>query len=108
MVTEQEILDENFTFFQGYELGGNNPVASTEYLAIGTRTIGTAERVSLISLIYFTDGSMKITNYFNQPLLSKEYFFIGEVKTVEELQEAISKTKFVITKLDLTDIHGYQ
>ena len=108
MLTQEQIEAKNFTIFQTNGVDVNNPLENTEYLAIGTRTVGTAERVSLISLVYYSDGTMKITNYFNQPLLSREYFFIGEVNTVEQLQEAITDTKFVITELDLTDIYDYK
>ena len=80
MITEQNILDQGFTLYKVNEEGLNHPVANKEYLAVGTRTLGTSERVSIISLVYFDDSHMKITNFFNQPLFNKEYFFIGEIK----------------------------
>ena len=107
MITEQDILDQGFTFYKYNERGLNNPVSSSEYLAEGTRTVGTAERVSVISLVYFQDTTMKITNFFNQPIFNREYFFIGELTTVEELQEAIKDTRFVMKEIKLEDLNDY-
>ncbi|MGK2864871.1 MAG: hypothetical protein ACSLE0_23265 [Chitinophagaceae bacterium] len=107
MVTQEQIEAKNFTFYKTHPESLNNPIASTEYLAIGTRTLGNPDRIGLISLIYFDDSSMKITNFFNNPAYTKEYFFIGDVEDSNDLDDAVTSIDFAVTVLDLADINDY-
>jgi len=108
MITEQNIIDRNFTLYADVKEDIVIDTGWKEYLAEGTRTSGTKKRVSVISLTLYNNNEVKITNWFNQPLFPREFFFLGEITTVEELDTALEKINFDLKKINLNELHKYK
>lgn len=109
MVTQEQIEAKNFTLYKINEVDVNNVVGSKEYLAVGTKRVGDSKskRTSVISLVYFDDGLVNITNFFNEPLFNREFFFFGELKSEEDLNIALDAIDFELEVIDLEELYKF-
>lgn len=109
MVTQEQIESKNFTLYKVNEVDVNNKVGSKEYLAVGERRLGDAKhvRTSVISLVYFEDGLCNITNFFNQALFYREFFFFGKLENEDDLNIALDAINFELEKIDLEELYKF-
>jgi len=101
MVTEEQILDKGFCkFIESKQSASNSIDERVDYIALGAFK----SRKQYLLLSYFDNGLMKITDYFENPLTYREYYFTGQVTTQEQLDKVISKLKYDICDLDCNEI----
>ena len=106
----KEILEsKNFQLYASSPKGNTNPLGDRDdYLAIGL--VGKAEYLVLIQ--YYTSdnvGYTKIRDFWNDPILFPEYYFIGEVFTEQDVNNALKETGFTgFKKVDFNELSQYR
>ena len=99
MLIEQDILDRGFTLLATAIQSNTNRVDNrTDYLAYGTNIY---DLQLPIIFNYFDNGESKITSYSRVPLVFREYYFIGNLKTPAQLDDAIASIDFELSLIDL-------
>lgn len=94
MISQETIENKNFTLYSVSLQSNTNPLGEREdYIAIGK--VGDVEYLILIQY-YRTnnEGLTKIRDYWNDPILFPEFYFVGEITTEQELNEALINTGF--------------
>jgi hypothetical protein len=95
MLTQENIEQRNFKFYTSSVEGPSNPFGNrTDYIA--KAFVGKAEY--LILLQYFTSGKeegvLRIRDFWNDPIYYPEHYFVGEVLTEAQLDQALELTRF--------------
>lgn len=109
MVSQEIITSKNFVYYTSSDESASNPHGDRDdYIALAK--VGEAKYLVLLS--YYTTGRpgyMKIKDFWNDPIIAPEHYFIGEVNTEAELDKALVLTGFdSFSKIDFDDIWLYK
>lgn len=107
MVNRTQITDKNYTLFQVSEETNSNRGNREDYLAIAKHKDSNDkllnESVSLLQWYPDTD-LLRITDYWNEPIRFREYYYIGYVTNQAELDEVFEKLNFEIESINLDEL----
>ena len=94
MLTKEQIEDRNFTLYSQSLESNTNPLGDRDdYIALAK--VGEAEYLVLIQYYTSTNqGHMKIKDFWNDPILFPEYYYVGEVLSEADLDNALDETRF--------------
>lgn len=104
MITKEQIEAKDFTYWRTREDAAN--VVTDDYLALGTRKKGFNNEYTIpLLLTYKENGDLVIKAYYNNPLFfGKHYILYSSVLDTPELDKAITNSKFIISKIDITRV----
>lgn len=100
MINQKEIKKRNFTLFRTL---GSDEKQITEYLAKRKSKL-TKEYSKVAVLLEVSDEGIKITDYFNEPIRYREYYFIGDINNEEQFNKVLDDLKFTIEEIDLEQL----
>lgn len=106
MITQEQIEEKNFKYYTTSSASASNPIERDDYIAAGL--VGKAEYLILLQH-YPSTNQIKIRDFWNDPIIAPEHYFIGEVTTQQELDTALASTRFEqIKEIDFDDIWLYR
>lgn len=109
MLTQSNITDKNFTFFETIEDSFEEIKDKDIYLALAVIENEDEEDTKFpIKLDYYKNsGLFKITTYYPDPKLFNEYFYMGEALEIADFNEVIANLHFDVEVLDFDLIDTY-
>lgn len=94
MLTQEQIQQKNFKLYTESPQSNTNPLGDRQdYIVLAK--VGQAEYLVMLQY-YVSDnvGHMKIRDFWNDPILFPEFYYIGDVETVEQFEKALALTGF--------------
>jgi len=91
MLTKTQIESKGFSHYRSSGESPSNPIGQRDdYVSLAK--VGEAEYLVLIE--YYDDGKLKVKDFWNDPILFPEYYYVGVVLTQQELDTALEETRF--------------
>lgn len=107
MIDQDIITSKGFVYLRSSQESVSNGWGDRDdYVGVGL--VGEAFYLLILSHLPAT-GSIRIRDYFNDPIIAPEYYAIGEVNTEEELDALIATMKFdEIKPPHLDELNNYR
>lgn len=111
MLTQENIEERNFTYWATSQQSvTNDRPGRVDYVGVGIINKGKKLEVrQLLMLSYDDNGYLTLTDYFNNPIYSREYYLgYQQITTEDELDEALASTIWEeIEDLDMDELYSY-
>lgn len=103
MLTKEQIEEKEFTLL--YDLVDSIDELNNRWIFIADRKTKNKVNTDIKYIpclleYYYNTGEFKITDYFNDTIHFKEYYFIGIVKTEKEFNSALDTLDFTIEEIE--------
>lgn len=106
-ITRSQITAKNYKLFNESEEGNSNRGKREDFLAVAKHKDYKGqllnESVSMLQWYPETD-LLRITDYWNEPIRFREYYYIGYVTNQAELDEVFEKLNFEIESINLDEL----